>query len=366
MDPTPTFCPNGACAARGQTGQGTIGLHSCKAKRFLGTECHKTFSATQGTAFYRLRTSAEMVRRVVTLLAHGCPRQAIVVAFGSDERTGAGWVARGGAQGQAVQEPLVERPRDLGPVQADASRVNKPGGMVWMAVAMMVCPRLWRGGAVSEPRARPLLRRRTERVRRGAAPRPLWCCPAGVVSSIRAMRETCRAPVHPGQGGRPRRRPWRHVLLAQVVKRYERRRGVETTRRMVAGPPARVETRRRRSQGEGVINTASSARLQATFRERLASLTRRGRARARGTLTLQPGMYVLGTVSNFCTPHARRAQAGGKTTPARAAGLTEHGWSVRALLSYHVPPPRWTPPKQRGRPSHALKRLLERWCGDHG
>ena len=53
-------------------------------------------------------------------------------------------------------------------------------------------------------------------------------------------------------------------------------------------------------------------------------------------------------------------------TPAMAAGITDQCWSVRELLSYHVPPPRWTPPKQRGRPSHALKRLIERWCGDHG
>ena len=49
-----------------------------------------------------------------------------------------------------------------------------------------------------------------------------------------------------------------------------------------------------------------------------------------------------------------------------AAGITDHGWTVQELLSFHVPPPRWTPPKQRGRPSHALKRLIERWCGDHG
>jgi hypothetical protein len=77
-------------------------------------------------------------------------------------------------------------------------------------------------------------------------------------------------------------------------------------------------------------------------------------------------MYLIGTVYNFCTPHASLAQAGGKTTPAMAAGITDHCWSVRELLSYHIPPPRWTPPKQRGRPSHALKRLIERWCGDHG
>jgi IS1 family transposase len=257
------------------------------------------------------------VSLVVTLLAHGCPLQAIVVAFGSDERTGAGWVARGGAQGQAVQEHLVEQPRDLGQAQADEIRVKKQGGIVWMALAMMVCTRLWLGGEVSEQRDRPLIRRLIARVRRCAAHRPLWCCTDGWVSYSRAMRETLRDPVHTGTGGRPRLRPWRHVLIAQVVKRYERRRVVETERRLGDGTPARVATLRRRSQGEGGINTACIERLHATFRERLAALTRRGRALARRTLTLQQGMYVIGTVSHFCTPHASLAQAGGKTTPAR-------------------------------------------------
>ena len=116
------------------------------------------------------------------------------------------------------------------------------------------------------------------------------------------MRETFRDPIHTGTGGRPRLRPWRHVLLAHVVKRSERRRVVETERRMVDGTPARVETLRRRWQGDGVIKTASIERLNATFRARLASLTRRGRALARRTLTLQHGMYLIGTVYNFCTP----------------------------------------------------------------
>jgi hypothetical protein len=132
---------------------------------------------------YRLRTPAETVSLAVTLIAHGCPLQAIVVAFGYDERTVACWLARAGVHGQAVQEHLVEPPRDLSQVQADEIRVKKQGGLVWMALA---------------------------------------------------------------------------------------------------------------------------------------------------------------------------------------AGITDHGWSVYALLSYHVPPPCWTPPKQRGRPSHALKHLIARWCGEHG
>ena len=104
MHPTTVFCPNLACPARGQTGQGNIGIHSRQEKRFIGTACWKTFTTTKGTAFYRLRTSSETVTRVVTLMAHGCPLQAIVVAFGFDERTVADWLRRAGVQSQAVQE----------------------------------------------------------------------------------------------------------------------------------------------------------------------------------------------------------------------------------------------------------------------
>ena len=365
MDPTTVFCPNPHCHARGQTGQGNIGIHAQKEQRFLCHACRKTFSARTGTVFYRLRTSAETVGLVVTLLAHGCPGQAIVAAFGFDERTVAAWWARAGRQGQAVHESLVEQPRDLGQVQADELRVKKQGGIVWMALAMMVTTRLWLGGEVSAQRDLPLIRRLIERVRRCAAHRPLLCCTDGLVSYIRAIRETFRDPVYTGKGGRPRRRPWRHIFIAQVVKRYERRRLVATERRIVEGTSARVETVRRRSQGDGVINTASIERLNATFRQRLAPLARRCRALARHTLTRHEGMFLVGTVYNFCTPHESLHQAR-STTPAMAAGITDHRWTMHELLSFHVPPPRWTPPRQRGRPSHIRKRLIERWCGDHG
>src|SRR5256884_7166791 len=131
---------------------------------------------------------------VVSLLAHGCPLQAIVAVFGFDERTIAAWWARSGRHGQAVHEYLVEQPRDLGQVQADELRVKKQGGIVWMALAMLVKTRLWLGGAVSAQRDMPLIRRLIERVRRCAAHRPLLVCTDGVVSSIRAMLETLRDP----------------------------------------------------------------------------------------------------------------------------------------------------------------------------
>src|SRR5207244_2600039 len=256
----------------------------------------------------------------------------------------------------------VEQPRDLGQVQADELRVKKQGSIVWMAMAMMVKTRLWLGGEVSEQRDMMLIRRLIERVRRCTTHRPLLVCTDGLCSYIRAIRETFRDPMHTNENKRPRLRPWRHILIAQAIKRYERRRVVETERRIIDSTPARVETLRHRSQGDGVINTAYIERLNATFRERLAPLARRCRALARQTLTLHEGMFLVGTVYNFCTPHASLGQAGHATTPAMAAGITDHAWTLQELLSFHVPLPRWVPPKQRGRPSRAFQRLIKRWC----
>ena len=183
------------------------------------------------------------------------------------------------------------------------------------------------------------------------------------------MRETFREALYSGKRGRPQLRAWPKVLLAPVVKRYEKRRVVAVERRLVQGAAVQVEKIRYRSQGAGVINTASIERLNATCRERLSSLTRRGRTLARQTGTLQHGMYLMGTVDNFCTPHeswrwAKTAagEAGAERTPAMAAGITDQCWSVRELLSFHVPPPCWIPPKRRGRPSRALQCRVERRC----
>src|SRR5919202_1683805 len=120
MDPQSQFCPNETCAARGQVGQGNIGAHSWLEHRYRCRTCHQTFAATTGTPFYRLRTAPKTVTLVVTLLAHGCPLQAIVAAYGFDERTVARWQAAAGAHCEQVQAHLVQQGAlDLGHVQAD-------------------------------------------------------------------------------------------------------------------------------------------------------------------------------------------------------------------------------------------------------
>src|SRR6266702_4551999 len=90
MNASQVFCPNLDCKARGIVGQGNIVSHGRTRPRYRCKTCGKTFSAKEGTMFVGLRKPTEVIVMVVTLLAYGCPVQAIVHAFGLDERTVAG------------------------------------------------------------------------------------------------------------------------------------------------------------------------------------------------------------------------------------------------------------------------------------
>jgi transposase-like protein len=157
MNASQVCCPNPGCMARGQAGQGTIVIHGRKRPRYRCKTCGKTFSAKEGTLFAGLRKPAELTVTVVTLLAYGCPVQAIVHAFGLDERTVAAWRDRAGAHCQRVHEAIIEQAcLDLVHVQADEIRVKGRAVVVWMGLAMMVSTRLWLAGAVSQTRDRHL------------------------------------------------------------------------------------------------------------------------------------------------------------------------------------------------------------------
>ena len=363
MNASQVFCPNLECKARGQVGQGNIVSHGCKRPRYRCKTCGKTFSAKEGTLFAGLRKPMEVIVMVVTLLAYGCPVQAIVHAFGLDERTVARWRDRAGAHCEQVHHAVVEQgDLDLMHVQADEIRVKGRGMIVWMGLALMVSTRLWLGGVVSVHRDRRLADRVVQQVR--ACCRPLQAilvCTDGWAAYPGSIRRAFREKIKKTAGrGRACLQVWPQLCIATVIKRTQKKRVVEVIRKMTLGTLQQANALLQASLGGTVLNTAFIERLNGTMRERLAALTRKCRHAAGRLTALHTGMYLLGCTYNFCWPHHQLSRTApdevtGKRawqacTPAMASGLTDHVWSVFELMSYKVAPLPWTAPKRRGRP----------------
>lgn len=258
---------------------------------------------------------------VLLLRAHGCPPQAIVAAFGLDERMVTAWLHRAGAHGVALHSHLVESGQvEAGQVQADDIRVTVRGGGVWQAMAVALPTRLWLGGVVARPRAGALVTRLLERVRACAASRALLLCVDGFVAYVGAARSVFRAPVYTGTCGRPRLEVPEGFLLAQVVKSHKGRRLAEVTRRVVVGTEEAVARVIAATRGGTQINTAYSERLNATFRARLSPVARRGRGIAHGTALIESGLWLVGCAYNVCWAH--------ESLRLRAIGGAR-GWSGR-------------------------------------
>ena len=205
MDPQSQFCPNEECVARGQVGQGNLRVHSWLEHRYRCLTCRQTFAATTGTPFYRLQTAAETVTLVLTLLAYGCPLQAIVAAFGFDDRTVPAWQAKSGSHGQQVPTHLVQQGTlDLGHVQADELWVKPVGGRLWQVMALAIPSQLWLGGALSPGRDLHLITGLVWQVRASAASPAILVCVDGVSSYVTAFRRVFRRPERTGRRGRPR------------------------------------------------------------------------------------------------------------------------------------------------------------------
>lgn len=314
--------------------------------------------------FEGLRKPVELIVIVVTLLSYGCPVQAIVQAFGLDERTVADWRDRAGQQCQKVHEAIVEQGQlDLVHVQADEIRVKGRQMIAWMGLAMMVSTRLWLAGSVSVTRDKGLADALMHQVRRSAQRlRPLLVLTDGWAAYPGSIRRAFREKVKKLAGvGRASLEVWPHLHIGTVIKRTEKKRVVEITRKMAHGLLDQAEQLLQLSGGGNVLNTAFIERLNGTFRQRLASLTRKCRHAASRLHTLHTGMYLIGCTYNFCVVHQELSKAkhwGRACTPAMASGLTDHIWSVGELLRYKVAPAPWVEPKRRGRPKKQTEHIV--------
>lgn len=360
MNPAEAFCSNPDCPLHGIRDQDNIHVHSHKEKRYRCRRCNKTFAQTKGTPFYRRQYKARFISEVVSLLAYGCPPQAIVATYGLDERTVYAWQRAAGQHSKRLHEHLL-RPMDLQQVQADEIRVKAQGQVLWMALAICVTSRLWLGGVVSRRRDKAMVLALALQVRACALCRPLLVVFDGFSAYVKVFRQAFRSPLKTGKRGRPRLVEWPKVVLGQVVKRHAKWKLLGIRRQLVVAKARIVRPDERpidalalaadllvRSQSGGVLNTAYIERLNATFRARLAGLVRRTRALVATLETLEAGMYLVGCVYNFCSWHQslrvplyvlgsrgeQRRWVG--RTPAMVAGLSDHRWSVEEWLAYQV------------------------------
>jgi hypothetical protein len=159
----------------------------------------------------------------------------------------------------------------------------------------------------------------------------------------------------PTKGPRPKPRwmPLPTLLYAQVVKSYRRRRIVGVQYRLVFGTMERVQEVLAACGRQ--INTAFVERLNLDIRQRVAAVGRRVTTLCKGADGLQHQLAVFHAYHNFVLPHASlrqplrvpepihgtgSARLWRPCTPAMAAGLTDHVWTLQeGLAAAAVPKP---------------------------
>ena len=154
---------------------------------------------------------------------------------------------------------------------------------------------------------------------------------------------------------KPRWMPLPGLLYAQVVKQYRRKRVVGVKHRVVFGTLDAVKQVLAAYGWKS--NTAFVERLNLDIRQRVAAVGRRGNTLCQGEDGLQQQLAVFHVYHNFVLPHASLRQlllapevTNGRgsakvwrpCTPAMAAGLTDHVWTLQEVLLYRVPP--WPQP----------------------
>ena len=273
---------------------------------------------TFGTPLHHLKSDAALVVLVLTLLAYGCPTQAIVHAYNLDERTVGDWLWRAGQHGKAVQEALLCQERlDLGQVQADELCVRVRGGHVWLATVMTVASRMLLWGAVSRTRDTALIGSVVAQVRRMTRLQsPLLWATDGLGTWATQIGRVFREKVMTGRRGRPRLLPWAELQVTQVVKRFGKGRVGRVERRLACGDLFEALKVIRETQGTwGTFNTAYVERLNATLRTWIPALTRRSRhagtegsVEGGGVLLGQRGvqLHAVSSVTDAASPGVGR------------------------------------------------------------
>ena len=144
-----------------------------------------------------------------------------------------------------------------------------------------------------------------------------------------------------GKRGRPQKPKTQidsKLLYATVHKTRENSRIVNIERRIVFGDEQKINEKLESSTVSKVINTSYVERVNLSIRQHCRRLTRKtnGFSKKRKNLTAQ--ILLVMAYYNLVLQHRSLTFKGGpRRTPAMAANLTNHKWSMGELLTYKVP-----------------------------
>jgi IS1 family transposase len=170
---------------------------------------------------------------------------------------------------------------------------------------------------------------------------------------VQPSRQPAKGPVP-----KPRWMPLPQLLYAQVVKSYRRRRVGRVRPRVVFGTVTSVN--RVLAAMGWQSNTAFIERANLTIRQHVAAVGRCVMTVCKGEEGLYQQLALYHMYYNFSLPHASlrlplpqplptngtgSAKRWRPQTPAMAAGLTDHIWTLREVLMFRVPP--WPQPAGR-------------------
>jgi IS1 family transposase len=341
------------------------------------SRCQDYFLETRGTVFHGKCVSVELLVHVIACLAEGLGIRGTARVFEVDPNTVLHWLMEAAEQLRAFSQyflhDLKVRQVQLDELYAVLSAVKDATLSEAEAIERLSRSPRWVWVAI-DPERKVLLtidvgertlaiaQRFVHQVAQVLAPD---CAPLFLTDGFREYLTALLT--HYGQWVQPERRqakgplpqprwlPQPGLLYAQVVKTVRRRRLVRVRHRVVFGTLEAVNHVLAPLGWQ--INTAFVERINLTIRQHVAAVGRRVSTLCKGEEGLRQQLALYHVYHNFCLPHASlrqalplpepthgtgSAQRWRPQTPAMAAGLTDHVWTLREVLLYRVPP--WPQP----------------------
>ena len=380
VETTGHFCPQLTCAYHGRVGWGNIRANGHpngrRWRQLVCLGCQRHFLETHGTPLHGKQVEPDKLVWAIAALAEGLGIRAVARVFETDPNTVLGWLVEAAEHLEAFSRHFVHD-LDVEQVQMDElfallsavkegeiserhaiKRLSRSPHWVWVAMDP-VC-KLILAVDVGD-RTLAMAQRLVHHVSQVLAPE---CAPLFLTDGFReyltALLTHYGQWIQPerrqdkGPRARPRWMPLPGLLYAQVVKSYRRRRLVGVTHRVIFGPAATIKTILAKRGWK--VNTAFCERLNLDFRQHVAAIGRRVNTLCKHEAGLRQQLALFHTYHNFVLPHAslrvplpevnqgtKSVQRWQQRTPAMAAGLTDHVWTLREVLRFRVPP--WPQPQ---------------------